>query len=366
MTNKYDESEILEVLLRIEERFAKLEEDFEKVQVNNEAVLNNISHRNDFAITDVVANINQSEYVQNIFTKLEHVDRTLEKIFDFTVSQVNARSLTLEWLANNTHLEVKYLLELISDDHCKNETQDDEVFQMLSAYPYYNLVCTKNIATDSHDNNEPESTFEGAVSRPLFVLACERIINKDKLSFLDVGCGSGAIVFDFIKRGHFAVGLDGSDACKISNKGYWKYIKHLHTCDVSKKFEFLGEINEKLNFDVVSMWEVFEHIPEKLCPDVLKNIYSNLANDGLFVGSISRLEYISATTGIPYHVTIKDYEWWKCMFSENGFEFVKSEFKNGEYCRGVGNVYQDPHNYEMNPETGFHFTARKIIGFKWG
>jgi 2-polyprenyl-3-methyl-5-hydroxy-6-metoxy-1,4-benzoquinol methylase len=294
---------------------------------------------------------------------LESNDRKLDDIDQFMRSELNSRALTIEWITNNTRLEVNHLLEIKSLEVLRLEVMSDEILNRVSSYSKYDLICTKNIASDSFDNIDPESTFEGLVSRPLFVLACERITKKEKLSFLDIGCGAGAIVFDFIKRGHMAVGLDGSDACKLLDKGYWKHIKHLHTCDVTKYFKFIDKNNTALKFDVISMWEVFEHIPEELCPSVLKNVHSNLADDGLFVGSISRLEYVNATSGIPYHVTLKDPAWWECLFTENGFDFISSEFRSEEYCRGVGNRYQDLHNYNTHPEYGFHFTAKKIIEF---
>ena len=301
--------------------------------------------------------------LDDIDRKLDDIHRKLDDIDQFMRLELNNRARTIEWIANNTKLELNHLLEIKSLEVLRLEAKSDEVFNMVSSYPQYDLICTKNIASDSFDNIDPESTFEGLVSRPLFVSACERITKKERLSFLDIGCGAGAIVFDFIKRGHIAIGLDGSDACKILDKGYWNYIKHLHNCDATKDFKFIVENNTALNFDVISMWEVFEHIPEELCSSVLVNIYSNLADDGLFVGSISRLEYVNATSGIPYHVTLKDPAWWECLFAENGFEFINSEFRFEEYCRGVGNRYQDLHNYNTHPENGFHFTAKKIIEF---
>lgn len=215
----------------------------------------------------------------------------------------------------------------------KAKLQDPKVVEYLNQYPAYSFTCTQILALDSNDHLEPESTFEGTVSRPEFVLACGRIIEKDKLNFLDFGCGSGALVFDFLARGHFAIGLDGSDAAKTMDYGYWNFIKHLHNCDVTKAFGFFTPEKKKIKFDIVSMWEVFEHVPETQCGLVLQNIRENLNDDGLFVGLISLLEYVNQHTGVPYHVTLKEKTWWTKLFSDYGLEIVDSDFRDFEYCR---------------------------------
>ena len=72
------------------------------------------------------------------------------------------------------------------------------------------------------------------------------------------------------------------------------------------------------------------------------------------------LEYVNAKTGTVYHQTLKEQGWWKSIFMESGFEIFDSDFHHEEYCRGVASRYQDPYDYKNNPETGFHFTAKKI------
>jgi len=353
------ETKITEVLLRLEERLIGLEKKFDLIQDYSENSSADDESRKSDSISGGVNSNNEHLFI----ARMNEVDRKLDELYLFTQSQLNQRTLTLEWLMRNIGREVSYLLELVSADLCKSEARESEIIQKLAAYPKYEVVCASDCASAALDNIEPESTFEGIVSRPLFVLACERIASKDKLNFLDIGCGGGAIVFDFIKRGHFAVGIDGSTACRKMNVGYWNHIEHLHTCDVTSEFKFIGSGEAQLRFDVISMWEVFEHIPEDLCPSLLNNVYSNLADDGIFVGSISKLEYVSKKTGVPYHITIKDLGWWERMFSENGFEFINSDFRNEEFCRGVGDRYQDLHNYVQSPEMGFQFTARKITNF---
>ena len=198
-----------------------------------------------------------SDEQKNIF---DSINVKVDELDSFIKEQINQRLRTVEWVVNNNQYKLDYLLDCV--DFLTREARIDkpEVQAFLDGYPDYSLVCSRNIAVDSNDHIEPESTFEGNVSRPEFVYACERVLAKNKLKFLDIGCGSGALVFDFICKGHFAVGIDGSDACGILGKGYWEKIKHLHNCDVTRDFTFIDKSEQRISFDIISMWEVFEHI----------------------------------------------------------------------------------------------------------
>ena len=297
---------------------------------------------------------NFSEIFENEMSKLH---RRIDELDNFIKEEVNNRLRTIEWLVNNSQYKLDYALSCSDFLYKIEKLNRPDFVRFLSEMPKYSLVCSQSLALESNDHLEPESTFEGEVSRVEFVHACERITAKDKLKFLDVGCGSGALVYDFISCGHFAVGVDGSDACKAKGQGYWNLIKHLHNCDITQDFRFLDKAEKNITFDVISMWEVFEHIPKDLCGQVLDTIRAQLSENGLFVGSISQLEYVNADTGTPYHVTLESKEWWQELFCQHGLILIESEFKDFEYYRGVGDRYQDLHSYKRNPETGFHFVA---------
>ncbi|MBU3071657.1 class I SAM-dependent methyltransferase [Aestuariicella sp. G3-2] len=299
---------------------------------------------------------NTSERVEDVASSI--INRENE-IFEFVESQINGRTLTLEWVTNKIDFEVVNLHKMVESLYIQKEVNDSSFLNCLKALPKYQFICEKVIADDSMDHVSPESTYEGVVSKPLFVKACERVLEKTKLNFLDLGCGAGSIVMDFLKRGHFAVGIDGSDSCLKADVGYWNYIDFLHTCDTSKPFKFYDVNGKQIKFDVISMWEVFEHIPEELCGQVVREIVHNLSDEGFFVGSISKLEYVNSESGKPYHVTLKPKSWWDKLFEENGLKVMNSPFAHEEYCRGVGGSYQDVHNYLKSPETGFHIFAVK-------
>ena len=283
-----------------------------------------------------------------ILSKLDEIDL-------FQKNEINNRLLTIEWdVINNKH-DIKYVIESI--DQAKIESELSYLISNVKTQKF-SLICDNALAIHSNDFKEPESTTEGMGDASWFIYEIERLIENKNISFLDIGCGSGALAFQFLKRDHFSVGLDGSDFCKKTRKGYWEYNDLLKTCDVTKKFHV--EVDGKQRkFDLVTMWEVFEHIPEKFVASVLSNIHENLEAKGFFIGSISKLEYSNPKTGNVYHVTLKDYSWWRQKFEESGFIMIDLPIPVMSCCRGVGNRYQDPHSYSDNPNTGFQFCAIK-------
>lgn len=217
------------------------------------------------------------------------------------------------------------------------------------------------IAIDSNDHKYPESTIEGTCRHPRFVNRVEQLFPSATINFLDLACGGGGLVFDFAKRKHNAFGLDGSDYCKNSEIGFWPILhENLFTCDITKPF-YLKQKEDKVieKFHIITMYEVFEHIPEVGLEQLLQNIINHLSPNGYFLGSISFLEYRDEERNIDYHVTVKPKEWWVEKFSENGLVVLeKHPFDFDDFYRGVGRGYQDPHNYERNPNAGMHFVAR--------
>jgi hypothetical protein len=69
------------------------------------------------------------------------------------------------------------------------------------------------IAYESDDHLNPYGTAQDNTRNPRFVDKCVRLY-KDKMSFLDLGCSGGGLVFDFALRGYDSIGLEGSDYSK--------------------------------------------------------------------------------------------------------------------------------------------------------
>ncbi len=221
------------------------------------------------------------------------------------------------------------------------------------------LITDHPIAFSSNDHLHPWGTRNDNTRSARFCFACERHFAGRPLSYLDLGCSGGGLVFDFLLRGHFAMGLEGSDFSLKTQRAEWRTIgDYLRTCDITKPFSLVTKSSQGIRkFDVISMWEVLEHIGEEDLGALFANIRKHLAPDGLFIGSIALNHDI--VNGIDYHKTVQPAVWWDVAFKENGFVFTESPvFTFYDFCRGTGNGPMDP-DFSKTPSAGFHFIARQ-------
>jgi cyclopropane fatty-acyl-phospholipid synthase-like methyltransferase len=123
-------------------------------------------------------------------------------------------------------------------------------------------------------------------------------------------------------KGHNSFGIDGSDSQKKQGLNSWGRIpERLFNADITEPFHFIDEdTNDKFKFDVISAWDVMEHLFEDKLPGFFDNLKNNLKSDGYFVCGIADFE------DEGYHVTIHNKEWWIDMFDKNGLTLVADEF----------------------------------------
>jgi len=201
------------------------------------------------------------------------------------------------------------------------------------------------VAYESLDHLNPHGTIRDNTRYPRFVEKCETLLAaKKQLAFLDLGCSGGGMVLEAALRGHLSIGLEGSDCSKIEQRAEWRLLgDRLQTCDITKPF-FLRNKEKKIQqFDIITAWEVLEHIAEADLPQLLENIRNHLAKGGYFVGSIANWNDIDAESGINWHITVHPYDWWKKKFMEAGFQIVTENFAKADLARGG---YNPPHCYE--------------------
>ncbi len=276
----------------------------------------------------------------------------LHKIRNFRDVVYDTQSQAYRTAANVKHLENRLNdLETLGLDMLTlqlRQTKLPQAFALKTDHP---------VAIESDDHIHPCGTMNDCTRHPRFVRACENLFpNEKSLNVIDLGCAGGGIVFDFLLRGHRAIGLEGSDYSLKAQRAMWRLIPdHLHTCDITKPYLVDGK------FHVISAWEVMEHIPENLLPGMLSNIRNHLADDGVFVASIAKFEYGDPETGAVYHVTVKSREWWVEQFAKAGLlEVSPSPFVLADHARGSGNGPADQDwNAAMSPELGFHLCVRK-------
>jgi len=191
----------------------------------------------------------------------------------------------------------------------------------------YDVLTKNNFSYSSLDFEYPEGSKLDNASGIPYIELWENFIGCNehkKLKVLDIGCAGGQNVLEWNSRGHVAIGIEGSD-CPIVNsesKGYnnWRLFKdiYLFNADLTKPYVVL-EDGVPMKFDLISCWEVIEHIDEKDADDFFKFIDNHLADDGIFIGSIATDESNGHDyPDINYHVNIKDKLSW-CNYLASKF-----------------------------------------------
>ena len=256
-----------------------------------------------------------------------------------------------EFLKLHRHLDFSYSdIFVLLDKNIKNTSG---AIELDTKYP---------VAYESNDYLVPHGTVRDDTRYPRFIHACEMYFkDREKLAFVDLGCSSGGIVLDALLRGHEAVGLEGSAESFKQQRAQWRIIpKNLFTCDITKPFTLKkdGKLKE---FDVISAWEVLEHIKEEDLPVLLENIKKHLNTGGIFIGSIANWDDIDEETGVNWHVNLHPYEWWRDRFVEVGFEIITEAFSPYDLARGTINpphVYELPYDdFDLNKT--FYIVAKK-------
>jgi SAM-dependent methyltransferase len=158
------------------------------------------------------------------------------------------------------------------------------------------------------------------------------------LKVLDLGCSGGGFVRNCFDDGHLAIGLEGSDFSKRLGRAEWRTIpEYLFTGDVTRDIEIFTESKgqlEPLLFDVVTSWEMMEHIATPDIPRVAANVKKHLAPGGLWIMSVSPREDI--VNGVNLHQTVQPQPWWVAKFAQLGLENLPEyvNYFNTQWVRG--------------------------------
>jgi hypothetical protein len=205
------------------------------------------------------------------------------------------------------------------------------------------LVCEREIAYESPDHLIPKGTRSNnsrnkRFNRKLYWLYLDTYA-RSQLKILDLGCAGGGFVKDCIDSGCLAVGLEGSDYSKIRKRMEWATIpEFLFTCDITKSFDLYVDSStkkrERILFEVVTSWELLEHIHNRDLDQLAANVKNHLAPHGLWIMSVSSEEDI--VDGVQLHQTVKPREWWIERFKSLGFHALDDyvRFFNTQFVRG--------------------------------
>ena len=195
-------------------------------------------------------------------------------------------------------------------------TNNNNYSIQLGGVPALKLIvkAEREIAFDSPDHLMPWGTKRDNSTNSRFIRKVCKLFPQHAIpKVLDMGCSGGGFVKDCLDAGCLAVGLEGSDYSKNFRRAEWRIIpEYLFTCDITRNFEILSETTktpaQPLQFDIVTSWEVMEHITECDVHQVMANVKKHLAPNGLWIMSIANQQEI--INGVAVHQPFKPKEWW--------------------------------------------------------
>jgi len=176
------------------------------------------------------------------------------------------------------------------------------------------VITNYPIALDSPDHLFPTATISDNGGENMFFVNEIENSWRRKVKILDLGCAGGKNIVDFHNNGHYSIGLEGSNAgIGLHNWPEWNN-KILFTCDITKPF-YIIDNDEKVLFDIITSWEVMEHLTWEEFPQLFENVKNNLIDGGIFVGSVGLASNINLKTGHEDHRTLIPSGKWDYLFS---------------------------------------------------
>lgn len=176
-----------------------------------------------------------------------------------------------------------------------------------------NIVTNHPVAYESQDHLEPKGAANDNTKNENYVKEVIELF-KGKVSYCDLGCSGGGFVAQFLEQGQVAVGVEGSDYSLKNKRAEWAtWPYNLFTADITKPWHFEDESGSKFKFDVISAYDVMEHIKTEDLDSVIQGIKQNLTPGGLFLASIATFQ------DEGYHHTLEEKPWWDKLFAKHGF-----------------------------------------------
>ncbi|HLY75873.1 MAG TPA: class I SAM-dependent methyltransferase, partial [Planctomycetota bacterium] len=261
---------------------------------------------------------------------------------------------------------VQWMDDALSPRQKKSDAQLREDAAWKAAYehrfgvePLYRVESAHPVAVSSDDHKHPRgSIYDNSVHAAFNARTNELFGQRTPLKLLDLGCAGGGLVRSFLAEGHVAVGLEGSDHSLRLKTGEWGLCPlHLFTCDLTHPFRLLDRDGRPMMFDIITSWEVLEHIPEGAVGTLIASISNHLAQGGIFVGSVDTDPDGNLLSGATYHVTLKPKPWWLEAFARGGLiEVFDHPYRIEDFVRGNGLGFKD---WDPRDGTGFHLVMKR-------
>lgn len=189
------------------------------------------------------------------------------------------------------------------------------------------LITDHPIAVDSPDHLCPVGAVNDNYTNHGLIDEILNYFNYNKINVADFGCAGGQFVIDFLERGVYSIGLEGSSNVLFGQGRHnWaNYLnKNLFLCDLTKDFTILNNNNQIVKFDLIHSSEVLEHINEKDLNIFLKNVKLHLAENGICCFQIGLGPDIRYKDGVEFilHQSVFTPEKWIKIFKDNGLYVV--------------------------------------------
>jgi SAM-dependent methyltransferase len=195
----------------------------------------------------------------------------------------------------------------------------------------FSVLTSHPVAIDSLDHIYPCGAARDNSKNELFNQSVTRWLKENRASTplpykaLDIGCAGGAFVKSLLLDGWEAVGIEGSDYPLRHDLFHWPelYNKNLFTADACRLYKVQkGDVDLSDYFDLITAWEVLEHVHELELWGFLENIHTHLSPSGIFCCSISSVDcpHGHESGNVDLHVTQKDHDWWVERFKCAGFD----------------------------------------------
>jgi len=191
------------------------------------------------------------------------------------------------------------------------------------------VITDHPVAYDSPDHIFPWGTKRDNTTDPGFIREIEEWFGGRKIKTLDVGCSGGQLTIDFNNRGHMAVGIEGSDYSVKHARANWPQFHNvcLFTCDATKPYQIVDDEGNQILFDLVTSWEVVEHIASHDLRPFFDNIKKHMADDAIFCASIAPIPDVVEGHVLHQSVYPKDV-WFNVLLPEHFSVITDLPFKN--------------------------------------
>lgn len=185
---------------------------------------------------------------------------------------------------------------------------------------------------------EDNSTDQYFIDKVFEYIANRKNISMPDLSIncLDLGCGGGQLILDLNSRHQtkICVGLDGVSG--MLGRENWKSTSGiLYNADLSKPFQVSND-DENLKFDLITSWEVIEHIRPSDLLTFFNNVVNHLSDDGIFLCSIAMFPDTRDENGYhqdcrEYNPNTKQYVLHQSVFNKEEWMDILKDFNVSEY-----------------------------------